>query len=295
MNQSYRSFFVGLLFSSLVLAAPQNQDEESSAQLKNLQIFEATGGSTSSKFIGVLDIRPTVATKGQDSFRFENSAQIGYQFSPVFNLIYDQNFWMNLYNSSLVGGAEGIGFIPQDGYFDWTRDRVLESKDKTLSLAYEGRLIMPTMGSRREAGMITVLRTYFILGKKLSEAVSLSLVEAPILHAYSQAAHNGKANPLVENRVGLQVSLNLSKQLSFSFPLIWSATKMRSAPGNKSSGNIENFVWINPELSYSIDSHYNVGLGYYDTSSLMSSDLSAFQIGDGLVDGVVQVFLRASL
>jgi hypothetical protein len=36
-------------------------------------------------------------------------------------------------------------------------------------------------------------------------------------------------------------------------------------------------------------------MGYYDTTSLISSDLSSFQIGEGLEDGVVQVFLRASL
>ncbi|MFM8268784.1 MAG: hypothetical protein ACKN9V_01235 [Pseudomonadota bacterium] len=285
-----------VFFSSLgSLGAPQNQDEEARSPLKGSDFLEATGTTSPSKMLGGVDVRPTVSLKGTDSFRFENSVELGYQFSPVFNLIYVQNFWTNLYNSSLAGGADGLGFIAQDGYLDWTRNQIFESKDKTLSLAYEGRLMVPTLGARREAGMITALRTYFILSKKLSESVSLTFLEIPIVHAFSQASHNGKANPIVENRVGLQVSFNLSKDLSFSFPLLWSATKMRVASGNKSSGAIENFVWINPELSYAVDSHYSLGMGYYDSSSLMSSDLSAFQIGEGLEDGVVQVFLRASL
>jgi hypothetical protein len=295
MMQIHLLLLVAFLSSTLALAAPKNQDEEMGSQLKDLQMLESSGALTNSKFVGVLDVRPTASLKGQDSFRFENSVEIGYQFSPVFSLVYHQDFWTNLYNSTLAGGSDGIGLQPQDGFFDWYRDRVLESSDKTLSLSYEGRLFVPTMASRQQAGMITALRTYFILGKKLGETVSLNLVEAPIIHAYSQASHGGKANPLIENRIGLQVSFNLSKELSFTIPLSWSATKMRSAPGNKSSNAVEHFVWVNPELSYAVNSNYSFGMGYYDTTSLISSDLSSFQIGEGLEDGVVQVFLRASL
>lgn len=295
MSQIFRFVFTGLFLGAVCLGAPQNQDEETSSQIKELQMLESFGAVNDYKWLGVLDVRPTAALKGQDSFRFENSAEVGYQFSPAFSLIYHQDFWMNLYNSSLAGGENGMGFIVQDGFFDWYRDRFLESADKTWSLSYEGRLIVPVKAVRREAGMISALRTYFILGKKLGEAVTVNLIEAPILHAYGKAAYDGNANPLFENRVSLQVSVNLSKELGFAFPISWSATKMRKTPGNKSSDEVQNFVWINPELSYTVDSNYSIGMGYYDTTSLISSDLSAFQIGEGLEDGVVQVFLRASL
>lgn len=295
MTHTFRFLFVGFFFGFLALAAPQNQDEETGSQLKDLQMLESSGALSNGKWLGVLDFRPTASLKGQDSFRFENSAELGYQFSPSFSVAYHQDFWTNLYNSSLVGGSEGLGLKAQDGFFDWYRDRVLESSDKTLSLSYEGRLILPVMSSRREAGLLSALRTYFIIGKKFSEFVTVNLIEAPIIHAYSQSSHNGKANPLFENRVSLQVALNLSKNLGFSLPLSWSATKMRKAPGASSSDAMDHFVWINPELTYSVDSNYSVGMGYYDTTSLIRSDFTAFQIGEGLEDGVVQVFLRASL
>lgn len=295
MTQFYLLILVSFLSSCLALAAPKNQDEETGSQLKDVQKLSSKGELPKSRVIGVLYLRPTATTKGQDSFRFENSAEVGYELSPSFSVFYHQDFWMNLYNSSLVGGSEGIGFKPQDGFVDWFKDAVLESQDKTLSLGYEGRLLVPTMASRREAGFISALRTYFILGKKFGETVSLSLIEAPIIHFYREAAHNGRANPFVENRVGFQVSFDLSKNLNFSFPITWSATKMRSAPGNKLTNEMDHFIWINPELSYTVDSNYSLGMGYYDTTSLMSSDLSSFQIREGLEDGVVQLFLRASL
>lgn len=294
MAQRFLSFVSVFIFCSTLIAAPARQDEETSTQLKNIEALEKSAQGDS-KVLAAVDIRPTASLKGQDSFRFENWAQLGYAFSPVFQVVYHQDFWMNLYNSQLAGGADGLGLIAQDGYFDWFRDRVFQSQDKTLTLSYEGRLYVPTFSSRREAGMITAFRNYLILGKKLNDVVSVTLVEAPIVHAYSQSAHNGKANPLVENRVTLEVAFNLTSKLNFSLPMAWSATKMRRAPGQINSDSIQNFVWINPELSYAVDANYALGVGYYDTTSLIKSDFSAFQVGEGLEDGVVQCFLRASL
>lgn len=245
--------------------------------------------------IGTVDIRPTASFKGQDSFRFENSFDLGLQLSPQSVVLYHQDYWMNLYNSQLVGGADGLGLIAQDGFFDWTYDNFFQNSDESLSLSYEGRLYLPTFSSRREAGMLTALRNYIILGKKISPTLRVNLIEAAILHAYDRAAHTGQANPFLENRVTVQVVWNMSEKLQLSFPVAWSVTRMRTAEGAKFSNINKNFAWINPELRYSLSPNYRLGLGYYDTTSLIRSDFSAFQIGEGLEDGVAQVFLQASL
>jgi len=248
-----------------------------------------------SPLIASIDIRPTASFKGQDSFRFENSFDLGYQLSPQSLILYHQDYWMNLYNSRLAGGEDGLGLIVQDGFFDWTYDNFFKSADDSVSLSYEGRLYLPTFASRREAGMLTALRNYLILGKKFSPDFQLNLIEAAILHAYDRAAYNSQANPFWENRVTIQTVWNLNEKWQFSFPVSWSVTHMRTAPGAQFSNINKNFVWINPELRYSLSPTYRVGMGYYDTTSLIRSDFSAFQIGEGLEDGVAQVFLQASL
>lgn len=287
---------LGLIFASqLAFGAPTSQDEETSNDLQTLKTIQQKSETESQGLIGIVDLRPTGSFKGQDSFRFENSVDLGYQITPTFQVLYHQDFWANLYNSNLLGGPEGFGVVAQDGFLNWFQERVTENRSGSVALHYEGRLYAPTAASRREAGMITALRNYLILETKLNDVVTLNLVEAPILHAYSQASSGGEANPIFENRVGVHVRLNLSEKVRLNIPLNWAATKKRVAPGNLYSDQIRHFMWINPELSYRATENYTVGVGYYDTTSLINSDFTAFQIGEGLEDGVVQLFLKASL
>jgi len=288
-------FLSSLLIAQSVLAAPTNQDEEVSAQLQTIQNLEEKAKNSSMKLIGSIDVRPTASLKGQDSFRFENSADLGYQITPQFQMVYHQDFWMNLYNSKLVGGSDGVGLIAQDGFLDWFYEGLAKNRSEDVLLHYEGRLYAPTFSNRRDAGMITALRSYFILETKVSNSVSFNFIEAPIVHVYSVPSHNGRANPIVENRLGVQFRWKLSEKLAFSMPLNWSATRMREAAGAMKSKAIENFVWVNPELTYKASAQYSFGMAYYDTTSLIKSDFSAFQVGEGLEDGVVQLFLQASL
>jgi len=285
---------LGLLIGSLGFSAPKNQDEEVGAQLKKSQATLDEANESPQKVFGTIDLRPSAVLKGQDTFRFENSAELGYQLSKKFQILYHQDFLMNLYNPSSQTGAQGMGLQAQDGFFDWFREAWMESSDGTFSVSYEGRLYLPVAANRREAGLITALRNYFIFGKKLSDGVTFNFIEAPIFHFYDRPDFQGRANPTIENRVGLQLALKLADKWSLSLPLLWSATKLR-ALNSGSNSDLDHFVWINPELSYAPNEKYTVGLGYYDNTSLLTSDLSAFQVGEGLEDGIVQCFLRANL
>jgi len=287
------SFFV-LTAGIISLGAPKNQDEEVGAQLQKSEGVLEGAQNKFQKIFGVLDVRPSAVLKGEDTFRFENSAEVGYQLNPKFQVLYHQDFTMNLYNPATQSGVQGVGLQAMDGFIDWFREAWMESQDGSISLSYEGRLYVPLAATRRDAGMITALRNYFILGKKLSNGVSVNLIEAPILHFYDQPSYLGKANPAFENRLGIQLAYKFQEKWSFSLPLLWSATQLRTV--SQSTGSrLDHFVWINPEISYAADSHYTLGLGYYDNTSLISSDLSSFQVGEGLEDGIVQFFVRASL
>ena len=285
---------LGLLVGSLGYPAPKDQDEEVGAQLQKSQTAQEDSQEASKKVFGTIDLRPSAVLKGQDTFRFENSAELGYQLSKKFQVLYHQDFLMNLYNPSAQSGAQGLGLQAQDGFFDWFREAWVESTDGTFSVSYEGRLYLPVASNRRDAGLITALRNYFIFGKKVSNRVTFNFIEAPIFHFYDRPDFKGRANPILENRLGLQLALKLADKWSLSLPLLWSATKLRSM-SSSSNADLDHFVWINPELSYAPNEKYTVGMGYYDNTSLLTSDLSAFQVGEGLEDGIVQCFVRANL
>jgi|LakMenE01Jun11ns_1017448.scaffolds.fasta_scaffold9438138_2 hypothetical protein len=66
------------------------------------------------KIIGLVDLRPSDVFKGEDTFRMENSAELGYRFNPKLQLTYKQETWGNLVQPSL--SASPNNFFVRDGY-----------------------------------------------------------------------------------------------------------------------------------------------------------------------------------
>ncbi|MFM8269579.1 MAG: hypothetical protein ACKN9V_05255 [Pseudomonadota bacterium] len=278
-------FFLSLPLSPLAQAAPNLEEKPTALEVK----------IPSGRFVGTLDIRPSDVFKDTDSFRMENSVSFGYRFPSQFQMLYQQEIWSNLSSSpTLPGGPQGSVFA-RDGFFSFTTDKFWKSEDESWFATYEGRAYLPTFAARRDAGMLTAVRNYFILGKKVNPYLTMTVTEAPVLHLYSQDSFNGKANPVFESRFQLKAALNLTSQLTLGLPLIWQRTKMRESAGAAKSGIWDNFVWINPEIYYALDSHYTLGLAYYDLTGLAKNDFSDLQILDGLRDGVVQFIFKATL
>lgn len=249
--------------------------------------------SDEGRVVGLIDLRPSDVFKGEDTFRMENAAELGYRFNPKLQLTYKQEVWGNLVQPG--SSAAPNNFFIRDGWVDVLCDKVISSEDQSLFFTYEGRAYLPTFETRRNAGMVTAIRNYATVGKKLASWMTVSATETPIAHFYSQDSFMGKANPAFENRFQLKAGINLTSKLSVSLPLIWQATKMRTSQGAAKSGIWDNYVWMNPEIFYAVDPHLVMGLGYYDVGSLIKNDLSDIQIGDGLRDGVVQMIFKAML
>jgi len=278
-------FFLTLPFAGTAQAAPTLEEQPAAISAE----------IPSGKFIGTLDIRPSDVFKDTDGFRMENSVSFGYRFPSQVKVLYQQEVWSNLTTSpSLPGGPQGSIFA-RDGFFSFVSDSFWKSDDAQWFTSYEGRAYLPTFAVRRDAGMLTAIRNYFTLGKKLSPWATVTLTETPIAHVFSTNAFNGKANPIFENRFQVKATLNLTSQLTLGLPLIWQSTKMRQSPGASKSGIWDNYIWVNPELFYALDSNYTLGLAYYDLSGLTKNDLSDLQIMEGLRDGVVQFIFKASL
>ncbi len=277
-----------LLLGSHFLSAATNLEQFSTKSVE--QLTPANG-----RLVGTLDIRPSDVFKENDSFRFSNSVSIGYRFPYPLQILYQQEIWTNLSNSpALPGPAQGTVFA-RDGYISVLADKFWIAEDNKAYLTYEARTYLSTFSVRRAAGMISAVRNYLTIGHKLGPGATVSLTETPIMHFFSQDSYKGKANPVFENRLQAKATFQLTQNLTFGLPLIWQVTKMRQSPGASKSGIWDHYIWINPELFYSLDSHYSVGMAYYDLGSLTRGDLSDLTIMEGLRDGVVQFIFKASL
>jgi len=277
-----------LFLSTSLLAALPNEESKVAS-------ISTPVSSPEGKIIGTLDIRPSDVFKETDSFRFENSISLGYRFAFPLQILYQQELWTNLSDSpTLPGSPQGTVFA-RDGFFSVLSDKFWTSEDRTVFLTYEGRAYLPTFAARRSAGMLTAVRNYFTLGKKLNPVTTVSITETPVVHVFNQNAFSGKANPLFENRMQAKVSFQLTDQLALGFPLIWQATKMRTSLGASKSGVWDHYLWINPEILYALNTQTTLGLAYYDLGSLTKNDLSDLSIMEGLRDGVVQFIFKASL
>ncbi len=245
-----------------------------------------------SSLIGVLDLRPSYLP-GVGGGYSENLLEVGYKFNSTYSVSYAQFFNTNIYDPT-TGPDEGGVRLTLPGSFIRTRaNKVLQSGDFNLGL--QNRLYLPLASAERDNGKITSIRQYFSFNQKVSETLSFTASVIPIAHVYSRAVGvKGSANPAFENRVYLITNINLSEKLSFSLPLMFHQTKARSAAGAANSGAWTFFAWANPELGYQINPNVAVGVGYY-SDNLIKADLSGWDVRNGLVNGVAQLFATMEL
>lgn len=218
-----------------------------------------------SKLFGALELRPSWDTL-RGTFNSENSAQLGLNL----------NTWQVSYNQDIDTTASGaqtpdVAHSPiiQDGHLKvvvpnlWT--------DGTTSFTNEFRGYFPTNSQRRDAGMMTALRNYFIFTHRFSPTVSFSFIEAPILHVYSEAGTDSptgsSANPVFENRNIVSFNMNLGPTVTLSLPLHFYATKHRDykpTAANNAEWTPAFFAW--PELRWAVSSNLTLGTAYRTNS-----------------------------
>src|SRR5439155_1021706 len=103
------------------------------------------------------------------------------------------------------------------------------------------------------AGFIGKLRTSFIIKKKLSEAVSLSFYEVPMVYFYDRPGTIVKgvdqANQVAENAMFFVSDFNITNKLSFEFPVYFQTQFFRDyLPGANHNAGVASILWIWPEL-----------------------------------------------
>ncbi len=261
------------IFSSLLLG------------LFSAGLVAATPGTVS----GALDMRPSMAASGADSFHTENSVELGINLTEDINVSYLQAFNTNIARHR--GDGTGLDLYAFDGFFRARFAPIWKSADESLTFTYAPRVFTPTFKARRDAGMITTVRNYFTLSKKVSSVVTVTGSIIPIFHAYSRTGSgsgtDASANPVFENRVYAIVDISLTDKLSLSLPLFFHQTRhLNYQAGAKNNDAWSLLVWTYPELLYAVTPKLTVGVAFYSDDLLKA---------DGLGKGVGQLTLQASL
>lgn len=290
-----------LFFAVTTVAEEANQAASST---ETVTAPSAAGVSAS------VEVRPSVKSEeiteqGQTTetkmpkYFSENTIDLGYQLSPKIYTGVRQSFDSSFYSFSDNGSrlsAKLTDSVVRAKISDIWSDAAIGT-----SLSYEPRLYLPVAQSKRDAGMVAALRNYVSLSQKVTDSVSITLFEIPILHAYNRSAvlSDGAltANPVLENRVYLLTSVNITDSLTFDFPLMLNSVRFAQSAGASKSGRLEHTLWIYPELSYKLDSTWTVGGAYYSDNLFKyeNDENMGLDIGRGLGAGVAQLLVRASL
>ncbi len=274
-----------------------------------LESVEADSGSLqtavqapASKFTGALEVRPSFSETASYT---QDTAELGYQFSPNFSIGYTQYFMTNLipgYNGTGIDRDLGMKF--NDGFLRAKLANVWQNAAKDLSLGFESRVYLPTHPDARNAGYIAGMRNYVTITKSFGPTFSLMLQEIPIIYGFDRPgtyAKDGKAiaaNPVFENRVYLIPSFNITSKLAFAFPILLNMTRNRNFDVGAANNDRWTFVlWTWPEITYAISPKTTLGMAFM-SENLAKDDLSQLALGGptgGVSQGSTQFILRQDL
>lgn len=251
--------------------------------------------ATDSMITGTVDLRPSWGSK-RGEVHTENWVDLGYRKGNL-HLVYEQDFYTNIYSPG--SASEGMNLTLWDGFFRAKVADVWVSPSKTYSLSYELRPFVPTRATERDKGMITVVRNYAKFAAKVSDNVTLSLWEVPVIHFYNRAGNDiagvASANRAFENRVYLMADWAIAEKWSVNIPLWLTSSKFREFGGAASSGKWEQAIWFYPELDYAFSKNYTLGLSWYNDVSFVNSTMSDVDFSTAFESGITQVVFRATL
>lgn len=248
------------------------------------------------KPIVAVTIRPTWF-QNEPTFHLENTVELGIQASPNFAFSYVQDFNTNEAKSGRLSDAGNFDPVWQDGFFRLRFSNVRQSDDKLLSFSDQLRVYLPTEPTKRDAGLVTMIRNYFIFDRKLSDSFAFTFYEVPILHVYDRAGHTNakneaEANPIFENRVILEPTIKFGSSITVGLPLNFYLIKYRDFGDTaKLSGEWNPVLTFSPWIEWQILAPLTLGF-YYETGSLAQKTDVGLVWSDGQRAGYYQAYVR---
>lgn len=266
--------------------AYQSYQANNSQTLKTT-VRPAPSPAAQTKFFGNFEVRPAWDTL-HGTFNSENSAELGVDLK-TWRLSYEQDI-----DTEATNGTNPHNPILQDSFLRVKFPNLWTNGD--TGFTDEFRAYFPVNEEARDHGMVTIIRNGFILTHKISPYVSFTLMEAPMIHAYSDAGAETTsgpvANPIFENRNVVAFDFNLSQTVTFSMPLHFYAKKYRDyRSGAKNNADWAPSLFIWPELRWAANPNLTLGTAYR-TNSFFNVDETGTVPGDG--GGAFQAIIGVS-
>ena len=252
------------------------------------------------KVVGMLDLRPSWMSS-TNTYDTQNNVLAGYRIGNKMEFNVYQEFNTGIYNPaagtqpSQMELSSGQGYAGTKFMNIWSDARVAPK----TSLTYNPRFYFPTRPADADRGMITQWRNYLVLNRKLSDTVSFTFMEIPILHAYSRpgtvfptGGGKGVANPIVENRFYLITDFSFFKgKLNLSLPVFIHLALNRPFAPDPMGGKVGYVIYTWPELVYNMHPNMQVGMAVF-TDNLVASDLSDVTWETGFRNTTYQGIMR---
>ncbi len=265
-------------------------------------VLQAQGQAPSregAKPILAVTLRPTWY-QSEATFEMQNTVELGAKFNDNFALSYAQDFSTNVAKSGGVAAAGDFTPAWYDGFFRLNFSKIRQSEDKLFSFSDQVRVYLPTNPAKREAGLITALRNYFVFDRKVTSHMNFTFYEVPILHLYDRSGNTdakGKsvANPIFENRIVMEPSFTPVPGVTVGLPLNVIVVKFRDfGPKADNSGEWIPALTFSPWIEWQISAPLTLGF-YYETASVAEKTDVGIVWTDGQRAGYYQAYLRLAL
>lgn len=296
-RRTHSLVLVALLGVSLAPAygrAPKPAAAAAPATLKTEKREEKKGDRL--RLLLELTVRPTWF-QNEPTFHLENTAEIGFKIGDHTTLSYAQDFNSNESPAGRLSEAGNFTPVLQDGFLRMRFKNIRKSDDGLFTFSDQLRVYLPTAATKRDAGMLTAIRNYFVLNRSITPSFDFTFYECPILHVYDRdGAKNAKgdkvANPIFENRIILEAGLKPWSNVSIGIPLNFYLTRYRNFGDDaKLSGEWEPTLTFSPNVEWEIVPLVTLGF-WYETGSLTQKTDFGVQWSDGQKSGYYQGYVR---
>lgn len=240
---------------------------------------------------GLIEVRPTLGTR-KGNVSTENSYELSWWVNPNQRLSFGESIF------TVPGPNNNQTVTFGDGFFRYQWKEFKRNEITGLKATADIRANLPLSQASKSAGLITALRSTFLLAMPITPNVRFEFRETPIIYFFKAAGHESSSgpvsHPVVENRISLGPVFSLSPSLTLSTPLNFSLTKYRSYSDNASHNQeLQPDIGINPELDWQANSHLYLGLAYR-TEAFIIRDQIGMVLNSSAGNGSVQFVLGCS-
>jgi len=248
-------------------------------------------GITPNQITGLMEIRPTLGTR-KGNITTENSYELSWWVNPRERLSFGESIF------TVPGPDKNQTITPGDGFLRYQWREFKKNEITKLAATAEVRANIPLSKASREAGLITALRSTFLLAMPITSTTRFEFRETPIIYFFKNSGHEGSAgsvaHPVFENRISLGPVFALSPTLTLSTPLFFSLTKYRNyASGASHNQELLPDIAFTPELDWQANPNMYIGLAYR-TEAFIIRDQVGMVLNNTAGNGSMQFVLGLS-